>query len=286
MGRIVILIIILFSVCVCVLRFSIWSWEETIDYRFWVYFECPSYSLSATQRHHGARGALSNTQPHFWALLKSSLETREKFQPQAPRPPTGPAEIGPLNQAIITHTYSSQPAAFTALCNISPPNINTFANTHTGTPWTPQTQPLALTPSYAHTYVAAYCWVWELQLCRNLNHFWQQDTHTLRDACFIRSYIMEDNSKQRPCVCLCAGLEMWSLILLHCQISVTAGSIQIHITLPLYHPSSNQNALYSPESWADLCISVCVSVCVSLSHSSSPLYGFGPADVSLHRFQC
>lgn len=131
--------------CVCALFvcvISIWDSEESIDYRFWVYSECPCYSHSATQRHYGPWGALFYTQPHFWGLWKSSLETREKFQPQAPRPPTGPAEMGPLSQPIITNT--SQPAAFFARCNISrTEHQNTRQYTHAGSPWTPQTKLLA-----------------------------------------------------------------------------------------------------------------------------------------------
>ena len=117
----------------------------------------PSLSLSVAQRHHGPRGALSHTQPHFWALLKSSLETREKFQPQAPRPPTGPAEIGPLSQAIITHTHTR---------TITQTHTHTHTHTHKSA-FSPTPSPLSLSLSLS------------LFLSLSLWHFIEGATKTL-----------------------------------------------------------------------------------------------------------
>lgn len=81
---------------------------------------------------------------------------------------------------------------------------------------------------------------------------------------------------------------MWSLILLDCQISVTAGShIQIYISLPLCRciaPPPIIPLLYTQPRDEDLRVRVCVCmyVCLCVSHSSSPLHGIKPADVSLH----
>lgn len=85
---------------------------------------------------------------------------------------------------------------------------------------------------------------------------------------------------------------MWSLILLDCQISVTAGSyIQIYISLPLCRcltppPIILLLCAQPTDEWihALMCFCVCVLVWVYVwwSHSSSPLHGSKPVDVSLH----
>ncbi len=71
---------------------------------------------------------------------------------------------------------------------------------------------------------------------------------------------------------------MWSLILLDCQISVTAGShTQIYISLPpclciTPPPIILPSPLFSAKSCVDLCISVCVCVCVCVAGLTAPVH--------------